>query len=243
MLHRVPHEVSEVRLVCPSPALNGAPRKSQWGTHCGADALEWASESRLVSHRQSASLSCPLHWTSAQGHSPCPPRKRAQPMCDQGSCPGRQRGGQGGDRDGNKDWRQDVWGDWGRNGECLFPEGCASRERRGWQVGEWSSSHFHQQVSPGCVLSPAQSPVPIHIPIWSQVLHLSCPPHPSCPILPPLLPFLISHIPLEAWLSGEPSAADSSKHCLVLSQRYVPCLCREHLGWGPCLLLLQLEPQ
>lgn len=53
---------------------------------------------------------------------------------------------------------------------------------------------------------------------------------PPVPSPPPLLPFLISHIPQEAGPSGELSAAASSKHCLVLSQRCVPALAETGSG-------------
>lgn len=54
-------------------------------------------------------------------------------------------------------------------------------------------------------LSPAQS-LPYHILVWSQSF---TPPIPLSLLPHPLLPFLISHIPQEAELSGEPLAAAS----------------------------------
>lgn len=120
------------------------------------------------------------------------------------------RAGWGG-RDGNEDSGDKVWGcrDWGTHGGCLPPPPRAVLSGKegwvGWWVGDGSPHSFDQQVSPGCGQPPAQS-VPYRILVWSRSFTLPIP----LPLLPhPLLPFLISHIPQEAELSGEPLAAAS----------------------------------
>lgn len=145
-----------------------------------------------------------------QGGSPCalppaPPRK-GQSMWDQSSRPG--QGGVAGMAMRTLEIRCGAAGTGVHmEGASLPPRAVLSGKEGwvGWWVGDGSPHSFDQQVSPGCGQPPAQS-VPYRILVWSRSFTLPIP----LPLLPhPLLPFLISHIPQEAELSGEPLAAAS----------------------------------
>lgn len=146
-----------------------------------------------------------------------------------------------GGRDGDDKMCRETGVQWRVPSARPQPGVCSQGGKAGWQVGGQSPRSFDQQVSPGCE-AVSRSVHSLCILVCPRVLHPSPPPTPLLPA--PLLPFLISHLPQEAGLSGEPSAAGSQKHCLVLSQRCVPCLGRQTVsGWGSWLLPPQLGSQ
>ena len=120
-------------------------------------------------------------------------------------------------------------------GVCLQRAVLPGRGGKGVGVG-WESGALTALINrsvPGCMAVSCSVLSPSTFSFWSLDPSRFPPRHtPPVPSPPPLLPFLISHIPQEAGPSGEPSAAVSSKHCLVLSQRCVPALAETGSGLG-----------